>query len=97
MTVSTSHLEVLNFRCQLSLQLCRLSGSFWSDSQSCRLSMTLEHFEHFGFEVCMRILNFIVTGRYTINIPEIFRCSRFSEFDSKRGCHFLPKTGIEFV
>ena len=45
----------------------------------------------------MRILNFIVIGQYTINIPEIFRCSRFSEFDSKRGCRFLPKTGIEFV
>ena len=43
-TVSTSHLEVLNFRCQLTLQPCRLSRSFWSDSQSCRLSMTLKHF-----------------------------------------------------
>ena len=45
MAVSTSHLEVLNFRCQLLLQPCRLSRSFRSDSQSCRLSMTLEHFE----------------------------------------------------
>ena len=26
------------------------------------------------------ILNFFVIGQYTINIPEIFRCSRFFEF-----------------
>ena len=46
----------------------------------------------------MRILNFIVIGQYTINIPEIFQVfTVFCEFDSKRGCHFLPKTGIEFV
>ena len=25
------------------------------------------------FEVCLRILNFIVIGQYTINIPEIFQ------------------------
>ena len=35
------------------------------------------------FEVCLRILKFIVIGQYTINIPEIFRCSLSSEFDSK--------------
>ena len=26
-----------------------------------------------GFEVCLHILNFIVIGQYTINIPEIFQ------------------------
>ena len=26
-----------------------------------------------GFEVCLRILNFIVIVQYTINIPEIFQ------------------------
>ena len=26
-----------------------------------------------GFEVCSRVLNFIVIGQYTINIPEIFQ------------------------
>ena len=29
-----------------------------------------------------RVLDFIVTGHHTINIPKIFSCSQFSEFDS---------------
>ena len=28
------------------------------------------------FKVCLRILNFIVIGQYTINIPEIFQVFR---------------------
>ena len=35
-----------------------------------------------GFEVCSHVLNFIVIGHYTISVLNIFRCSRFSEFDS---------------
>ena len=42
-----------------------------------------------GFEVCLHILNFIVIGQYTINIPEIFRSSWFSEFDSNESATYI--------
>ena len=44
-----------------------------------------------GFEVCLHIQNFIVIGQYTINIPEIFRCSRFSEFDSNESATYINR------
>ena len=44
-----------------------------------------------GFEVCLHMLNFIVIGQYTINIPENFRCSRFSEFDSNESATYIKR------
>ena len=36
------------------------------------------------WEVCLRILNFIVIGQYTQStLLKFFRCSRFSEFHSE--------------
>ena len=37
-----------------------------------------------GFEVCLRILNFIVTATTQSTLLKLFRCSCFSEFDIKR-------------
>ena len=40
-----------------------------------------------GFEVCLHILNVILIGQYTINIPEKFQVFTVSEFFSKSTCN----------